>query len=109
MSNREWKQTGKLIRDWMITGGSLAVFFWMVFGCSLARDYTIPSEPTIWIVSEIFEDTKNPFPNGLVGYKMIPVNPGSINAKATWKVDYRGKYTVGQRVDFVPVAADQKK
>lgn len=76
------------------------------FSCKLARDYTIPSEPTIWVVSEIYEDPKNPFPNRLVGYKMIPVNPGSINAKPTWKVDYKGKYYVGQRLDFQPIPQD---
>ena len=77
-----------------------------VFSCKLTRDFTIPSEPTIWVVSEIYQDDKNPFPNGLIGYKMIPVNAGSINAKPTWKVDYKGKYYVGQRVDFSPIPQD---
>lgn len=73
--------------------------------CNPAKDLTIPSEPTIWIVSEIYEPTKleaKKF-NGLIGYKMIPVNPGSINAKPVWVLDYTGKYYVGQRLDFAPL------
>lgn len=106
----ELKKLRKTALDLLIVGIVIIAFFAIALsGCKMVRDFTIPSEPTIWIVSEVYEDTKNPFPNGLVGYKFIPVNPGSINAKPTWKVDYRGKYTVGQRVDFTPIAADSKK
>lgn len=70
--------------------------------CAPKRDLTIPSEPTIWIVSEIYVPKREQF-NGMVGYKMIPVNPGSINARPTWKLDFKGKYYVGQRLDFSPI------
>ena len=73
--------------------------------CRVIRDVTIPTDPTIWVVSEIYFPKGNRF-NGMVGYKLIPVNPGSINAKPTWKLDFKGKYTVGQRVDFQPITQD---
>lgn len=87
----------------------LMFFFGLaLFGCSTKRDLTLPEEPTIWIVSFIHHDPKNPMPNGMVGYKIIPINPGTINARPTWKLDYPGKYYVGQRVDFAPLVPDGK-
>lgn len=86
----------------------MIVILLLVFcGCGVSKDLTIPQEPTIWIVSEIYVPTRSEF-KGMVGYKIIPVNPGSINAKPTWKLDYPGKYYVGQRLDFAPVEADGK-
>ena len=109
MTNRELKQVGKFLKDLVIVMIVLVVFFWMAIGCSPPKNLIVPTEPTIWIVSEVFEDPKHPFPNGLVGYKMIPVNPGSINARPTWKLDFKGKYSVGQRLDFAPIVADTRE
>ena len=79
------------------------------FSCSPEKKLIIPQEPTIWVVSEIYVPSEARF-NGMVGYKIIPVNPGNINARPTWKLDYKGKYEVGQMVDFQPVAiASEKK
>lgn len=107
MSKRELKQLGKFLCDLAIVAVLLTVFFWMVIGCGPAKDMTIPKEPTIWIVSEIYEPDHDLF-HGMIGYKLIPVNPGTIKANPTWKLDYKGKYYVGQRVDFAPIAVDSK-
>lgn len=72
--------------------------------CNSTKDMTIPVEPTIWIVSEIHQDKR--IQNGLVGYKIIPVNHGSVNAKPVWILEFSGKYHVGQRLTFEPISAD---
>lgn len=78
----------------------------LIQSCKLTNDLTIPTEPTIWIVSEIKQDRR--LENGLVGYLMVPVNPGTINMKPVWVLDYSGKYYVGQRVDFAPFTPEEK-
>ena len=75
-----------------------------LFSCNSTKDMTIPREPTIWIVSEIHQDKR--IQNGLVGYKIIPVNQGSVNAKPVWILEFSGKYHVGQRLTFEPISAD---
>lgn len=84
----------------------LCFFALVLMGCKPGKDLTIPKEPTVWVVSEIYIPGDARF-NGMVGYKLIPINPGSINARPTWKLDYRGKYQVGQRVDFLPIEVDR--
>ncbi|MDX5337639.1 MAG: hypothetical protein LPK25_01340 [Cyclobacteriaceae bacterium] len=81
---------------------SLTFFSILLFSCSPEKKLIIPQEPTIWVVSEIYVPNEEKF-NGMVGYKIIPVNPGNINARPTWKLDYKGKYEVGQKVDFSPL------
>lgn len=95
----------KLIPDLFAVLVVLVLFF--LLSCNPTKYLTVPQEPTIWIVSEIYEPEKpiKQF-NGLIGYKFIPVNPGAINAKSTWKLDYKGKYYIGQRLDFTPIPAD---
>lgn len=83
------------------------LFIWVVCSCAPKKELTIHQEPTIWIVSEIYYPKSDRF-NGMIGYKFIPVNPGYVNAKPTWKLDYKGKYYVGQRVDFAPLVPDMK-
>ena len=80
----------------------LAFFSFLIFSCSPEKRLIIPQEPTIWVVSEIYVPSEEKF-NGMVGYKIIPINPGNINARPTWKLDYKGKYEVGQKVDFSPL------
>lgn len=80
----------------------ITTFSILLFSCSPEKKLIIPQEPTIWVVSEIYEPNEEKF-NGMVGYKIIPVNPGNINARPTWKLDYKGKYEVGQKVDFSPL------
>ncbi|WP_026953383.1 hypothetical protein [Algoriphagus mannitolivorans] len=81
---------------------SLTIFSSLIFSCTPEKKLIIPQEPTIWVVSEIYVPNEEKF-NGLVGYKIIPVNPGNINARPTWKLDHKGKYEVGQKVDFFPL------
>ncbi|GMQ24685.1 hypothetical protein Aoki45_13670 [Algoriphagus sp. oki45] len=80
----------------------LTFFSLLTFSCTPEKKLIIPQEPTIWVVSEIYVPNEEKF-NGMVGYKIIPVNPGNINARPTWKLDHKGKYEVGQKVDFSPV------
>lgn len=85
-----------------------AFLFFIVFSsCTTEKKLVIPQEPTIWVVSEIYVPNGERF-NGMVGYKIIPVNPGNINARPTWKLDYKGKYVVGQKVDFSPLPTENK-
>lgn len=81
---------------------TLSIFSSIIFSCTPEKKLIIPQEPTIWVVSEIYVPSEEKF-NGMVGYKIIPVNPGNINARPTWKLDHKGKYEVGQKVDFSPV------
>lgn len=81
---------------------AFSFFSLLLFSCTPEKKLIIPQEPTIWVVSEIYEPNEEKF-NGMVGYKIIPVNPGNINARPTWKLDHKGKYEVGQKVDFSPV------
>jgi hypothetical protein len=97
------KKHFKTVARWIIFLMLAAIISFAVNGCAPSKDLTIPQEPTIWIVSEIYEPKREQF-NGMVGYKIVPVNPGSINARPTWKLDYKGKYHVGQRLDFAPLA-----
>lgn len=81
---------------------TISIFSSLIFSCTPEKKLIIPQEPTIWVVSEIYVPNEEKF-NGMVGYKIIPVNPGNINARPTWKLDYKGKYEVGQKVDFSPL------
>lgn len=114
MPNDPFEDIFKTGLQWLlkIVCSALFVLFFLILilfsGCEAVKDLSIPEEPTIWIVSEIYQPTKleaKKF-NGMVGYKMIPVNPGSVNAKPTWKVDYPGRFYVGQRVDFESIEVD---
>jgi hypothetical protein len=72
--------------------------------CSSFKDNTIPTEPTIWIVSEIHQDKR--LKNYLSGYLITPINPGTINMRPIWILDYSGKYYVGQKVEFCSLPDD---
>jgi hypothetical protein len=82
----------------------LLVLVYTCTSCRVVYDPTIPGEPTIWVVSETYED--NRLKNGLVGYLIKPVNSGTINMKPVWILDYSGKYYVGQRLQFSPMLTD---
>jgi hypothetical protein len=90
----------KLILKFACT--ALFVLFLMILilfaGCRPIKDMSIPDEPTIWIVTETYQDKR--LKNGLIGYLITPVNSGSINVKPVWIIDYDGKYYVGQRLEF---------
>ena len=99
------KRIIKKIFTWSAILFAATLISFALNSCGPARDMTIPTEPTIWVVSQIYIPKNDRF-NGMVGYKFIPVNPGSINANTTWKLDFQGKYFVGQRVDFSPIPQD---
>lgn len=88
--------------DFLFQLFALIFISFLIFSCTPEKKLIIPQEPTIWVVSEIYEPNEEKF-NGMVGYKIIPINPGNINARPTWKLDHKGKYEVGQKVDFSPL------
>jgi hypothetical protein len=76
------------------------------FGCVAKRNMNIPEEPTIWAVSEM-KTLEYKWSEGFVFYKIIPINPGGINARSVWIVEYPGAFQVGDRVNFQIIPGDQ--
>lgn len=62
----------------------------------------IPDKPTVWVVSEV-DALEYRFGHGFVFYKIIPINPGGLNARYVWVMDYDGAFKVGDQVQFLKV------
>jgi hypothetical protein len=96
----------------LLTVMVVVLFFMMLTLNAGCRVFTprsamnIPSEPTIWVVSEI-KIIEYEWSEGFVFYKMIPVNPGQLNMGTIWIMDYSGAFQVGERTRFELIPVDQ--
>lgn len=81
----------------------LAIVLVLLFAkCSVIVPHSqkdIPEEPTIWVVSEV-DALEYRFGHGFVFYKMVPVNPGGLNARFVWVMESKGSFNVGDKVNF---------
>lgn len=99
-----FKAGWKFIQTVLAVLAVVLMFFSLVLfsGCSVfvphaAKD--IPDQPTIWVVSDV-DALEYKYGKGLVFYKIVPVNPGGINARTVWIVEYPGAFKVGDQVKF---------
>ncbi|HAH37782.1 MAG TPA: hypothetical protein DCL81_15110 [Algoriphagus sp.] len=67
--------------------------------CVSKKDMNIPDKPTIWTVSEV-DALEYKYGKGFVFYKVIPINPGGLNARFVWIMDKPGAFQVGDIVKF---------
>lgn len=79
--------------------GSLAI---VLVSCSVLvpkKSMDIPKEPTLWTVSQV-DTIEKDYAQGFVFYKIAPVNPGGLNVRPIWIMDYSGAFQVGDVVNF---------